>query len=153
MLEKLKKSKAVLLNFGNVNVNVEMKLKLMQIDLLQEKQKVVVVLDVKCGIRNIGEKHGNWKGGKRIDNSGYIKIWNSKIQKYIFKHKLIMEQFLKRPIKKGETIHHINGIKTDNRLDNLELWSHNHPYGQRVKDKIKWCIEFLKEYSPETLKV
>lgn len=51
-----------------------------------------------------------------------------------------------RIIKKSETVHHINGDTLDNRFENLEIWRSGHPKGQRIDDKIKWCIEFLEEY-------
>lgn len=64
----------------------------------------------------------------------------------IAEHTYIMMNHLKRPLHKGETVHHINGIKHDNRIENLELWNTSHPPGQRVEDKIKWCKEFLSKY-------
>lgn len=64
----------------------------------------------------------------------------------ISEHIWVMSEYLKRPLLKHERVHHINGIRDDNRLENLELWSHSHPPGQRVEDKIKWCIEFLHQY-------
>lgn len=61
-------------------------------------------------------------------------------------HTYIMIKHLGRPLHKGETVHHINGDRLDNRLENLELWHRSHPPGQRVEDKIRYCIDFLELY-------
>lgn len=75
-----------------------------------------------------GSNHYNWKGGRRKDGKGYILLYmpdhpNCDKQGYIREHIFVLEGKLGRYLKKGEIPHHINGIKDDNRIDNIELLS------------------------------
>lgn len=58
---------------------------------------------------------------------------------------LVVYEHTGRILKKGESVHHKNGHRLDNSIENLEVWSTSQPSGQRIEDKINWCIEFLIE--------
>lgn len=77
---------------------------------------------------------------------------NSSKKGVIFEHVYVMSEYLGRPLLKGETVHHKNGIRDDNRIENLELWSTRQCKGQRVEDKINWCKEFLQQYDFDVIK-
>ena len=97
------------------------------------------------------EWNANWRGGRSKHHAGYIYVsapWHPRSGKnrYVFEHILVMEEYLGRFLTSKETIHHKNGIRDDNQIENLELWTSNHPAGSRVEDLIKWAYEIIEKY-------
>lgn len=81
----------------------------------------------RMSLRKIGSKNPNWKNGRyKEKQTGYIWVRstnhpNVNSHGYVSEHRLVMEGHLGRYLTKGEAVHHRNGIKDDNRLENLKV--------------------------------
>jgi hypothetical protein len=64
----------------------------------------------------------------------------------VFEHIAVAEELLQRYLVEGETVHHINGIRDDNRPENLELWTRPQPSGIRVSDAVTWARSIYDRY-------
>ena len=81
-----------------------------------------------------GQRHPNWKGGRAIVH-GYVHVHEpdspmANSQGYVQEHRLVMAQALGRPLTSRETVHHLNGDKMDNRIENLQLRHGKHGKGE-----------------------
>lgn len=102
-----------------------------------------------CNGHGVGYCDGHFgsRGGRFVEvgsryykRDGYVmvKLDDGRV---VQEHRAVMERHLGRRLSKGENVHHINGVRDDNRLENLELWYSPQPYGQRVEDLLRYAIE------------
>lgn len=69
-----------------------------------------------------GEKHPAWKGGRNINSDGYVRLRIN--GKDVLEHRHLMEKHLGRKLEIFEHVHHVNNIRTDNKLENLKVMLH-----------------------------
>lgn len=89
--------------------------------------------------------------GEGTYNNGYhfksVRI-NGRIRQ-VGAHRLVMEEKLGRKLRPNENVHHVNGDRSDNRAENLELWVKSQPCGQRPEDLVAWAKETIRLYGDE----
>lgn len=93
-------------------------------------------------------KRGHTVGRSTI-TGGYRYVIVNTSGKRMAEHRWVMEQHLGRKLRPNENVHHLNGVRSDNRLENLELWVKCQPAGQRVEDLVAWARQIIKEYADE----
>lgn len=80
--------------------------------------------------KRAGANHPRWKGGKYITYHGYIKVWspghpNADKNGRVLEHRLVIEQNLGRYLLPHEVIHHVDGNKINNHIENLMVFESN----------------------------
>lgn len=98
-----------------------------------------------------GNKNPSWRGGRKKTCDGYIVAWNpshpfAKYRGYVMEHRLVIEKALSRYLRQNEFVHHINGIRNDNRLENLELVDR---HKRQICPGCGWPMRDVAEYLGE----
>lgn len=87
----------------------------------------------------------------RVNKIGYVYKFDPKSpyagkNNLVYQHRQVVGEAIGRPLDRTENVHHKNGDRADNRIENLELWIKSQPAGQRVSDQVKWAREILEKY-------
>lgn len=121
----------------------------------RSKSQRAVCCSKTCGLKKLNsdnpgrharENSGRWQGGRRRNPSGYVLTLapdhaslEGTTRRYVLEHRIVMEKVLGRLLLKSEQVHHKNGIRDDNRPENLELWVMQQPAGARAHEQ-QHCV-------------
>lgn len=83
---------------------------------------------------------------RHTEKNGYVTIRLPGQGRRTSEHRHVMEQHLGRQLEPFENVHHRNGIRGDNRIENLELWVVPQLAGQRVEDLVDFMVQNYRGY-------
>lgn len=96
-----------------------------------------------------GSESKKWKGGKTRNHSGYVMVWVAPMHQYQYEHRMVMEKFIGRSLTSDEFVHHKDGNKTNNSIENLEIISNSEHTSLHLKERYANRIIRFSECHPD----
>lgn len=92
------------------------------------------------GVVPTGKRNPNWRGGRTVASNGYVLVRRpghrlADVRGYVYEHRLVAEEQLGHRLQPGEEVHHINGIKHDNRPENLQVVPSKLAHGEQHRKR------------------
>ena len=115
--------------------------------------KPIAKVSTRCKECSFRHRRKTARNTRRVTDEGYVMVSgmhghpNAHSRGHMYEHTLVMSNILGRPLLPGENVHHKNGVRGDNRPENLELWVISQPAGQRAEDLVAWAHEILRRYA------
>jgi len=134
--------------FPGRHVSPELKKRLSELHTgmrLKEETKLKISKTLKELGLKAGPKSNWWKGGRYKIQHGYVMVWDPK-RRHIKEHRLVVEKHIGRELLSCEHVHHINGVKDDNRIENLQIVSNSE------HQHIHWSDPVMKKWQSERVK-
>lgn len=107
------------------------------------------------GVNPVGTQMRRYAPGEwspwRVTRDGYVRRYRrvDGVSEYELQHRVVMEEHLGRKLFPGENVHHLDGDRQNNSIQNLELWRVTQPSGRRVIDAVDAAVALLGEYGIE----
>lgn len=104
----------------------------------------------KCGEVGSAESTKAPAGSGYLSDQGYRRTFLDGRDQLV--HRIVMERHIGRPLEPNENVHHKNGVRDDNRIENLEIWVTSQPAGRRPDDLAEWLVTFHPDSITRALK-
>jgi len=145
-IDKMRSTRQIAEEVGSTPGAVYSQLKWLGLELRKSR----VAWDLRFPEGRFGKDAANWRGGRQASGKSYVSVWspdhpNASKDGYMLEHRLEMEKHLGRYLEKGEVVHHKNGDKKDNRIENLELFASHADHKQKHADAVAEVVERDKE--------